>query len=403
MQEFKMISVEDIDLPPLSLRTDVSKQGLDELAESLETDGLIQPILVRPKEQRYELVVGERRVRAAIYANMPNIPAIIRDISDEEASRLRLIENINRRDLEIWEKVNGIKAYMKMYGLTPEQMADKLHVNRETLENWFTVARRTSPKIKSSPEFRKLPPSFLTRLTKYNDKTQEKFARAIIAHKLDFRDADKLTDLFDQDPRADIDELARRVKKEYVQITTLVPKKEAEKIKRKRAKERRKAREKVKEEKLKPHLRPIEKVEKEKAPVVRVMPKALEELSLPFPMKEQIMGLTELGDVQVRIGEAIVEHKFDLKETGLFFEKFKDEYPKKTLDEIAEEVESISEQQKIERPVIITFKPTLYKLMEDYYQKKNKEVKEVTVDHIREVVIEWLGEHSKKVCTGEAC
>jgi ParB family chromosome partitioning protein len=407
MQEFKMISVEDIDLPPLSLRTDVSQESLKELSESLETEGLIQPILLRPKEGRYELVVGERRVRAAIYANVPKIPAIIRDISDEEASRLRLIENINRRDLEIWETVDGIKAHMKMYGLTLEQMADKLHITPETLGRWFTLAERTAPKIKSSPELRKLPPAYLMSLTKYDDKTQERFARAILSKELGKYQILKLTGLFDQDPRADIDELARLVKEGYAEIVTLVPKEEAEKIKRKRAKERKKEKTMVKKEALEKHLRPREpkeeKPEEEKAPVVREMPKELQELSLPFTMKEQIMDLTEFADAQVRIGKAIVEHKFDLKETGLFFEKFKDEYPKKTLDELVEEVKAISEEWKMERPIIMTFKPTLYKLMEAYYKKKNKEVKEVTVDRIREVAIEWLDEHSKKVCTGEAC
>ena len=403
MQEFKMISVEEIDLPPLSLRTDVSKESLKELAESLETEGLIQPILLRPKEDRYEIVVGERRVRAAIYANIPKIPAIVRDVRDEEASRLRLIENINRRNLEIWEKVDGIKFYMEMYGLTLEQMAKLLHKSVDTLEHWFTLARRTSPKIKSSPEFRKLPPAYLMWLTKYDDETQERFARAIISNTLGKYQISKLIDLFEQDPRADIDELARHLKEGYVEVVTLVPKKEAEKIKRKRAKERKKKKKKVKEEELKPHLRPREKPEEKKGVVVKEMPKQLEELSLPFTMKEQIMDLTELADIQVRIGKALVEHKFDLKETGLFFERFKDEYPKKTLDEIVEEVKAISEEWKMERPVIIAFKPTLYKLMKDYYKKKNKEVKEVTANHIREVVIEWLSEHSKEVCTGEEC
>ncbi|KPV65549.1 MAG: Nucleoid occlusion protein [Candidatus Bathyarchaeota archaeon BA1] len=282
-----MISVEEIDLPPLSLRTDVSRESLEELAESIETEGLIQPILVRPKKDRYELIVGERRVRAAIYANVPKIPAIIRDISDEEASRSRLIENINRRDLEIWERVDGIRFHMKMYGLTHKQMADKLHVSPETLKNWFSLADRTSPKIKSSPEFRKLPPAYLMRLTKYDDETQERFARAIISKGLGKYQILKLTDLYDQDPRADIDELARRLKEEYAEIVTLVPKEEAEKVKRKRAEERKRAKKKVREEKLKSHLRPREKPKEEKpkeekALVVRVMPKELEELDIPF-------------------------------------------------------------------------------------------------------------------------
>ena len=404
-----MISVEEIDLPPLSLRTDVSKESLKELAESLETEGFIQPILVRPKpDGRYELVVGERRVRSAIYANIPKIPAIIRDARDEEANRLRLIENINRRDFEIWEKVDGIEVHMKEYGLTHEQMAKLLHTTVGTLEGWFTLARRTSPKIKSSPEFRKLPPTHLRYVTKYDDETQEEFARAIIAHKLEHRQTIKLTELFDQDPRADIDELARRVKEGYERVVTLVPKEEAEKIKARIARKRKKARKKVKKEELKPYLRPRkerkeEKQKEEKALVITEMPKELEELSLPFTTKEQIMELTDLPDVQVRIGKVVVEHKFDIRKTGLFFDKFKGEYPKKTLEEIVEMVETESKEWRMAQPVIITLNPTLYGDLEAYYRKMNKDVKKVTVDNIKGVVIEWLGDHAKEVCLEEGC
>ena len=408
MQELKIISIEEIDLPPLSLRTDVSKESLEELAESLETEGLIQPILVRPKEGRYEVVAGERRVRAAIYANIPKILAVVRDIKDDEASRLRLIENINRKDLEIWEKVDGIKFHMKMYGLTLEQMAKLLHKKPETLESWFTLARRTSPKIKSSPEFRELPPAYLMWLTKYDDETQERFARAIISNRLGKYQISKLIDLFEQDPRADINELARRLKEGYVEVVTLVPKKEADKIKKKRAKERKKKKKRVKKEELEKHLRPREepkeeKPEEKKALVGMEMPRELEELNLPFTRKEEIMKLTDLPDVQVRVGKAVVEHKFDLRETGLFFDKFKGEYPKKTLEEIVEMVKTESKEWRMAQPIIITLKPTLYEDLEAYYRKMNKDVKKVTVDNIKEAVMKWLSDHAKEVCLGEAC
>ena len=408
MQEFKLISVEEIDLPPLSLRTDVSKESLKELAESLETEGFIQPILVRPRDDRYELIVGERRVRAAIYANKLKIPAIVRDIKDDDASRLRLIENINRMDFEIWEKVDGIKAHMKMYGITLEQMAKLLHKKVKTLKNWIAMAESTSPKIKSSSELRKLPIGVVSKITKYNDQTQERFARAILHEGLNAYQVNKLTDLFDQDPRADIDEVAKRVKEGYEIVMTLKPKEEAEKIKRREARKRRKARKKVKEEELKPHLRPrMPKEEKppeeEKVPVVIQPPKELQELDIPFTMKERITKLTVLPDVQVRMGKAIVEHKFDLRETNLFFDKFKGEYPKKTLEEIVEEVKKESKEWRMAQPIIITLKPTLYEDLEVYYRKMNKDVKKVTVDNIKEVILNWLSDHAKEVCLGEGC
>lgn len=403
MQELKMISIEEIDLPSLSLRTDVSKEGLKELVESLETEGFIQPIVVRPKEDKYEIIVGERRVRAAIYANIPKIPAIVRDVKDDEANRLRLIENINRRDLEIWEKVDGIKFHMKMFGLTVEQMAKLLHKSPDTLESWFSLARRTSPKIKSSPQFRKLPTSILFSITKYNDEVQDKFAKAIWRAKLTKEQVRKLTDLFDQDPRVDIDELARRVKEEYVKVATLVPREKAEKIKRKEARERKKKKKRVKKEELEKHLRPREKPKEEKALVTMEMPKKLQEFSLPFTTKEEIMKLTDLPDVQVRIGRVIVEHKFELRETGLFFDKFKVGYPKKNLEEIVEEVKTESKEWRMAQPIIITLKPTLYEDLEAYYRKMNKDVKKVTVDNIKEAVMKWLSDHAKEVCLGEAC
>src|SRR5436309_15102171 len=95
--QVSMIPVEEIELTYRNPRLDFSKDDLEELGGSLKKHGQIQPIVVRRKGDKYELVVGERRVRAAIYADIPRLRAEIVDLTDEEADARRLLENVHRK------------------------------------------------------------------------------------------------------------------------------------------------------------------------------------------------------------------------------------------------------------------------------------------------------------------
>ena len=251
----KVISLEEIEFQPDNPRLTFADESMDELVASLKRDGLIQPILVRPKGAKYELVVGERRVRAAVRANIPKLPAIIReDITDEEASRLRMIENINRRDLNVFEKVNGIKTHMEKYGTTFEEMAKALQKKVVTLQDWFAVTRTTSPKIKVRDHFvRQVGIMNLRLLAKYNDETQERLAEKIFEKNLSQEKVKRFLKLFDSNPDADLELLSQKAEEQMKTIEVTLPAEEAKEVLRK-AEEIRKKEKKAKK-KLERHLR----------------------------------------------------------------------------------------------------------------------------------------------------
>jgi ParB family chromosome partitioning protein len=253
--EMKTISIEDIELRADNPRLTFADESLDELSASLKQDGIIEPIIVRPRGLKYELIVGERRVRAAIRANISKLPAIIReDITDEGASRLRLVENINRKDLDVFEKVAGIKAHMKSYEQTVEEVAEELGKKVETVKSWIRLAETTSPKIKIVDNFvRSLGTQKLMEISKYTFETQEKLAEKIVEENLTVDQVRRFVTLFESNPEADLDTLVRKVRQQVKTIEVTLPIEEAEEV-LKRSREVRK-REKKAETKLKSHLR----------------------------------------------------------------------------------------------------------------------------------------------------
>lgn len=124
-----------IDPNPFQPRIQVSQSSLEELANSIRSSGVLQPILLRPAGDRYQLVAGERRWRAAGRAGIEKVPALIRDIQDEEALELALAENLLREQLNPIEVAKAYDQLQKRFQLTHEQIAERLGVNRSTVTN----------------------------------------------------------------------------------------------------------------------------------------------------------------------------------------------------------------------------------------------------------------------------
>jgi ParB family chromosome partitioning protein len=123
-------------------RTDMRTDSLDELASSIKAQGVVQPIVVRPLEdlsaggsQRYEIIAGERRWRAAQLAGLTDIPAIIRHIPDEAAIAVALIENIQRENLNAVEEARALERLISEFGLTHQQAADAVGRSRAGVSN----------------------------------------------------------------------------------------------------------------------------------------------------------------------------------------------------------------------------------------------------------------------------
>lgn len=121
-------------------RKTFESEALNELAKSIQEHGLLQPIVVRPSPSGgYKIVAGERRWRASRQAGLSEIPVIIRDISDQEAIELALIENLQREDLDPVEEAMGYKQLMERCGLTQEQAAERLARSRSAVANSLRI------------------------------------------------------------------------------------------------------------------------------------------------------------------------------------------------------------------------------------------------------------------------
>lgn len=130
------LSLESIRENPFQPRKHFDPAGIEELVQSIRQHGLLQPVVVRPRGDGYELVSGERRLRAFRELGRSTIPAIIRpNVSDAEMLELALVENLQRRDLDPIERAQGYRKMIEQLGLTQEQVADKVGLQRPTVAN----------------------------------------------------------------------------------------------------------------------------------------------------------------------------------------------------------------------------------------------------------------------------
>ena len=127
----RLIPIEEVDPNPWQPREDVG--DLTELVASIREKGILEPILVRPYEGRFQIIAGERRFRAAIEVGLDEVPCIIKEVSDAETMELALIENLQRKDLSAFEEAEGMKVLAQTYGYTHEKMAEKLGKSRTSI------------------------------------------------------------------------------------------------------------------------------------------------------------------------------------------------------------------------------------------------------------------------------
>ena len=140
------LSINEIEPNRSQPRKIFSEKGLEELAKSIEQNGIIQPILVRPMtDGSYQLIAGERRWRAARMVGLTEVPVTIREMTDEEATIFALIENLQREDLNPVEEAEGLKSLIESYGFTQEEAADKVGKSRTAVTNTLRLLKLPSP------------------------------------------------------------------------------------------------------------------------------------------------------------------------------------------------------------------------------------------------------------------
>jgi len=135
------VAIDLIDANPFQPRRTFSPDKLKELTDSIRASGVVQPVLLRRADDRYQLIAGERRLRAAREAGLESIPAVVREIGDRDALELALTENLLREDLNPVEAAQGYALLQQKHGLSHEEIAERLGLDRSTVTNTLRLLR----------------------------------------------------------------------------------------------------------------------------------------------------------------------------------------------------------------------------------------------------------------------
>jgi len=139
---------------------------LTELTESIKEKGILEPILIRPRDGQFEIIAGERRYRAAKLAELKEIPCIEYDVPDNEALELSIIENIQRKDLDIYEQAYSLKSLSEIYGYTHQEIAQKIGKSRVTVSELIRITDLPPDILKQCAELNISSKTFLLELVK---------------------------------------------------------------------------------------------------------------------------------------------------------------------------------------------------------------------------------------------
>lgn len=188
----KHLPVEFLQRGKYQPRRDMHPEALEELAESIKAQGVMQPIVVRPiGEDRYEIIAGERRWRATQLAGLDKIPAVIREVADETAVAMALIENIQREDLNPMEEAMALKRLQDEFELTQQEVADAVGKSRTAVTNLLRLLN-LSEEVKTMLEHGDLEMGHARCILTLEPMKQREVAHTIVAKGLSVRQAEAL-------------------------------------------------------------------------------------------------------------------------------------------------------------------------------------------------------------------
>jgi len=185
------LAIKLVDISPYQPRTHIDKEAINALVQSIKKQGVIQPVLVRKVGSRYELIAGERRLRAAIAAGLDQLPAIIKKANDEQAAMLALTENIMRENLSPMEEAEAFSKMLKKFNLTHKSLANQLGRSREAVTNSLRL-NDLNPKVKDLLRKGKLDMGHARALLSLSGEKQIALAKQIASQGLSVREAEAL-------------------------------------------------------------------------------------------------------------------------------------------------------------------------------------------------------------------
>lgn len=183
-------------------RREINPEAIQELADSIRKQGVIQPIVVRSVgSNRYEIIAGERRWRAAQQAGLSQIPALVKQISDEAALAVALIENIQRQDLNSLEEAIALQRLAEEFDMTHQQIAEAVGKSRAMVSNLLRLLS-LQPEVKRLLEQNKIEMGHARALLSLSANLQVEAARTIVAKNLSVREAENLVNRLQQPPKS---------------------------------------------------------------------------------------------------------------------------------------------------------------------------------------------------------
>ncbi|MFB3154277.1 MAG: ParB/RepB/Spo0J family partition protein [Candidatus Acidiferrales bacterium] len=189
------IALDLIDTSPFQPRTHFDPQALEELARSMRSGGVVQPVIARRVGSRYELVAGERRLRAARLAGLQSIPTIVRPLSDQQALEISLLENLQREDLNPLEQARAFERLANEFALTQEEIAERTGKDRATIANLMRLLRLPK-EVQELVEQGKLTAGHARALLKLEESpvVQRVLARRMAARRISVRQAEQMVE-----------------------------------------------------------------------------------------------------------------------------------------------------------------------------------------------------------------
>ena len=200
------IRVDAIDRNPAQPRQEFAAEEMESLSESIAAHGLLQPVVVRRVHDRYQLVAGERRLRAAAKAGWVDVPVNVIDADDRQMAELAIVENLHRKDLNALEKAASFQKYLNQYGCTQEELAARLKIDRSTVANLIRLLELPEP-VKTAISTGKITQGHARALLPLGEeKEQIEFCRRIQREGLNVRQTEVLVqesiDAADHEPLA---------------------------------------------------------------------------------------------------------------------------------------------------------------------------------------------------------
>lgn len=197
--EVSKIDQNDIQQLPVTLivpnrfqpRTEFAEERIDELAQTIKTHGIIQPIIVRKSDNKYEIIAGERRWRAVIKLGWETIPGIVRDLNDTQTASVALIENLQREQLSVIEEAVAYEKLIELHGLTQESLAQRLGRGQSTIANKLRLLKLPEV-IQSALRDKQLTERHARAMLSLKDeKQQEQLLKEVIENKLNVKQTEE--------------------------------------------------------------------------------------------------------------------------------------------------------------------------------------------------------------------